>query len=175
MSFEARAGLELTTPVSVSWVVGILGLHCRSHIIFTSFCHHFPGVPVRPGRQEKEIEVIHIEDKSETICRGQNTSCRKCPDLHEKKYWNKWIQPHCRTGELLQCILVWVYCTFIFILLKVLFNFTCEFSCDSVVTYKCVCCSIPVCIWISQRWLITWQGHHKSSSVLWRTVHTLLF
>lgn len=55
----------------------MLGLCCHSHINLISFCHHFPGVPAKSFTVKTEVKL--------SVCRGHNTSCGKCQDLHGKK------------------------------------------------------------------------------------------
>lgn len=80
----------------------MLGLYYHSQINFISFCHHFPGVPVKSFTVKTEVKL--------SVCRGHNTSCGKCQDLHGKKKYirtNKQFQPLCRTWTRRQCTLVW--------------------------------------------------------------------
>lgn len=131
----------------------MLGLYCHSHIKFISFCHHFPEVPARTGRQEKEREVIHSKDRSETLC------------LQRTQYF-MWEMPRSSWKKMLELLInhfshsvgpehdfwaFWLglYYAFIFILLKAFSSLTCEFCFDSLVT--CTYAVQSLCVYDSCR------------------------
>lgn len=153
----------------------MLGLYCHSHIKFISFCHHFPGVPARTGRQEKEREVIHSKDRSETLCLQRTQYFMwEMPRSSRKKNVrtiNKSFQPLCRTWTWLLSILVGPLLCFHFHSLESIFQFD-LWILFWLFGYLHVCCSVSVCLWLLQSCLITWHVHHEESPVIWKARHT---